>query len=319
MAFDPAKHPIAELRRRFVDAGEPVSGRLLEKLHRDPRSGVRALADSLDRRRRAEREERLRLDAMLNFERVLWRSGVRHLAGVDEAGVGPLAGPVVAAAVVFHPGEVAIAGVDDSKRLDEATREAVAAEIHRHAAGVGVGVAEVAEIDELNVYHAALLAMRRAVEALPMRPEHLLVDAREIPGLDVPQNPFDKGDGIDFSIAAASIVAKTHRDRLMVELDARHPGYGFARHKGYGTAEHREAIRRRGPSPVHRRSFGVLAELCGDASPAFYRLERRLEELRHHRDGLTHFEAELDDARDQLAEREHRKLRLLLGRRWKTL
>src|SRR5690606_15705237 len=123
----------------------------------------------------------------------------------------------------------------------------------------------------LNVYHAALLAMRRAVEALPMRPDHLLVDARTIPDLDLPQNAFHKGDGIDYSIAAASIIAKTHRDELMEKLDAQYPGYGFARHKGYATADHQAAVRRLGPSPIHRRSFTFLRELRGEYSEHFYR------------------------------------------------
>ncbi|HSL82653.1 MAG TPA: ribonuclease HII, partial [Thermoanaerobaculia bacterium] len=225
---------VEELRRRFVQGGEPVSGQLLNRLRRDRRHGVRQIHDLLRRRLEREREERLRLNAMLNFERVLWKSGVTRIAGVDEAGVGPLAGPVVAAAVVFPPG-AELAGVDDSKLLSPERREELAEEIRSRAA-VAVGLAEVGEIDRLNVYHAALLAMRRAVEALPEPPEHLLVDAREVPEVPCPQNRFDKGDGINFSIAAASIVAKTHRDRLMAELDRRHPEYGFARHKGYGTA-----------------------------------------------------------------------------------
>ncbi|HUF78861.1 MAG TPA: ribonuclease HII, partial [Thermoanaerobaculia bacterium] len=234
MPTDPSRLSIEELRRRFVQDGEAASGQFLNRLRRDRRRAARQLHDLLRRRQERERAERLRLDSMLNFERVLWRSGLSRIAGVDEVGIGPLAGPVVAAAVVFPPG-VEIAGVDDSKRLDPERREALAAEIRSSGAAIGIGVAEVAEIDRLNVFHAGCLAMRRAVEALPEPPQHLLVDARELPELAIPQNRFDKGDGIDFSIAAASIVAKTHRDRLMVGLARRHPEYGFARHKGYGT------------------------------------------------------------------------------------
>ena len=160
--------------------------------------------------------------------------------------MGPLAGPVVAAAVMFPP-ETDIAGVDDSKRLDPATRAALALEIRAQASGLGVGMASVEEIDGLNIYHAGLLAMRRAVEALPRPPQHVLVDARTVPGIEVPQNTFNKGDGINFTIAAASIIAKTERDRMMEALDHEYPGYGFATHKGYGTPEHRDALLRARP------------------------------------------------------------------------
>lgn len=317
MALDPTRLSIHEIRERCLRADEPVTPHLLRKLQRDPRQGVRQLYETLRRRHEREREERLRLDAMLNFERVLWKSGVRHVAGVDEAGTGPMAGPVVAAAVVFAPG-TEIPGVDDSKRLDPERREELAAAIRRRAAGVGVGLAEVEEIDRLNVYHAALLAMRRAIEALPMKPEHVLVDARTIPGIDAPQNPFQKGDGIDFSIAAASIIAKTHRDTLMDELDGRHPGYGLARHKGYCTAEHQRAVRELGPSPVHRRSFTFLRELRGEYAELFYELKQQLDAARSS-EALTAFEAELAARREALGEDENRKLRLTLARRWKTL
>ncbi|MGD2116260.1 MAG: ribonuclease HII, partial [Acidobacteriota bacterium] len=181
-----------------------------------------------------------------------------------------------------------------------------------------IGVAEVAEIDRLNVYHAALLAMRRAVEGLSPPPEHLLLDARELEGLDIPQNRFDKGDGIDFSIAAASILAKTHRDRLMIELDRRHPEYGFARHKGYGTPEHQEAIRRHGPCAIHRRSFAVLDELRGALSEPFYDLRERLDRVGTAAD-LAALEDEVEERRESLSPDEHRKLRSLLRRRWKRV
>ena len=207
---------------------------------------MRHLYAALKKRFERERDERLRLDAMRHFEQLLWKSGVRDIAGVDEVGVGPLAGPVVAAAVMFPPG-TDIAGVDDSKRLDAGTRARLAMEIRAKASGIGVGMASVEEIDRLNIYHAALLAMRRAVEALPRRPQHVLVDARTVPGVEIPQNPFNKGDGINFTIAAASIIAKTERDRMMEALDRDYPGYGFASHKGYGTPEHREALLRSVP------------------------------------------------------------------------
>jgi ribonuclease HII len=317
MPFDPANLSITELRRRFVTAGEPATAHVLRKLQRDPRRGVRQVYEVLKKKHERHKESRLHLDALLHFERLLWSSGIRHLAGVDEAGVGPLAGPVVAAAVVFPPG-TEIADIDDSKRLDPETRQQLAVRIRATATGVGIGVASVAEIDSLNVYRAALLAMRRSVQDLPVRPQHVLVDARTIPDLDVPQNQFSKGDGINFSIAAASIIAKTHRDALMEELHRTFPTYGFAGHKGYATAEHQEAIRRHGPCACHRRSYAFIGELCGELSAEFYALQAELGETDGRRE-LRRFEARLDDFRERLTEYEHRKLRLALTRRWKGL
>ena len=316
MRFDPATMSLDQIRSFLAAQGAAVTPQMLRKLQRDPRRGVRALYASARRRAEEERQRRLRLDALLNFERVLWRSGVRWIAGVDEVGVGPLAGPVVAAAVVFAP-DVDIDGIDDSKKLEREVRECLAAQIRQRAVGVGIGIAEVEEIDRINVYHAALLAMRRAVEALPMVPEHLLVDARQVPGLPMPQNRFDKGDGLDYSIAAASIVAKVHRDRLMEELDSLYPQYGFARHKGYATAEHQQAVRRHGPCPAHRQSYAYIQELCGEASPVFYELQARI--WTADRGALAEAEAALAAHREELPEVEHRKLRLAISRRWEVV
>ncbi len=317
MAFDPGRMSLPELREWVSARGGGISPQALKKLARDPRRGVRQLYETLRRRAEEERQRRLHLDALLNFERVLWRTGVRWIAGVDEVGVGPLAGPVVAAAVVFPPG-TEIEGVDDSKRLDAPTRERLAVEIRAYAEGIGIGRAEVEEIDAINIYQAALLAMRRAIEALPMVPQHVLVDAREVPGLAMPQNQFAKGDGINFSIAAASIIAKTHRDGLMAELDTAYPLYGFARHKGYGTAEHQQAIRRHGPCPVHRQSYAFLHELCGELSAAFYALQQRIAAAL---DGtaLEELTRELRGHRDTLSEVERKKLEAALDRRWQAL
>jgi len=205
--------------------------------------------------RRARRQTR-RLSRLLARERELWGGGMRHVAGIDEAGVGPLAGPVVAAAVIFPPGR-GIRGVDDSKRLTAAQRESLAGTIRAAATAFAVVRVEPAEIDRLNIYHATLAAMRRAVEALAVRPEHLLVDGRVIPAIDVPQERWVKGDARCHAIAAASILAKTARDEWMVGYEADFPGYGFASHKGYPTPAHRSAIVRLGPSPIHRRSFAL--------------------------------------------------------------
>jgi ribonuclease HII len=308
---------IEEIRQRYLDKAEPVSAQILGRLQRDSRQGVRSLYAMLKKRYERQRDERVRLDAMRHFERLLWKSGVCDIAGVDEVGVGPLAGPVVAAAVMFAP-ETEIEGVDDSKRLAPETRAVLAQEIRAKASGIGLGVASVEEIDHLNIYHAALLAMRRAVEALPRRPQHVLVDARTVPGIDVPQNSFNKGDGINFSIAAASIIAKTARDAMMEALDHDYPGYGFASHKGYGTSEHREALLRLGPSAVHRMSFPVMHELRGEYSALFYVLKDQLE-LARTRAALNELEAALRAQAEDLAERECKKLRLLVARRWKLI
>jgi ribonuclease HII len=289
----------------------------LSKLKRDPRHGVQLIYAALKKRYERDSAERTRLDAMLNFERVLWRAGVQHVAGVDEVGMGPLAGPVIAAAVVFPP-HTELQGIDDSKKLDADQRVDAERRIRAAASGIAIGRAEVAEIDTLNIYHAGLLAMRRAVEALPMRPQHVLVDARSIPGVDVPQNCFDKGDGLDFSIAAASIVAKVYRDRLMDELAREHPEYGFERHKGYCTPEHQDAIRRLGPCAIHRRSFTFIRELRGEYSTLFYDLQRRLNAAAAAAE-LEAIEQEVGAQRGALADHEQRKLRLVLSRRWRTL
>jgi ribonuclease HII len=176
------------------------------------------------------------------------------VAGVDEVGRGALCGPVVAGAVVLGDG-FDPAGLDDSKRLTRRQREALDERIRAHARGFAVGFAEPAEIDRVNILKATLLAMRRAVLALPERPDLLLVDALTVPGLDVEQRAIVKGDALSVSIAAASIVAKVARDALMRDLDREHPGYELARNMGYGSEEHREALRRMGPSTIHRRSF----------------------------------------------------------------
>lgn len=317
MALETKQLSLQAIRERFLDDATPVSPHTLNALKRDARSGARQIYVALKKRYTREREERLRLDGMLNFERVLWKSGIRHIAGVDEVGVGPLAGPVVAAAVMFPPG-TEVPGVDDSKRLDPAQRAALAEKIHACASAIGIGMADVAEIDQLNVYHAGLLAMRRAVEALPVAPQHVLVDARTIPGVPMPQNPFTKGDGINFSIAAASIIAKTHRDRLMVDMDSLYPEYGFARHKGYGTAVHQDAIRRYGPCPIHRMSYPFLRELSGEYSPRFYALREELAAARS-AGSMRQVEQRLQEESAQFSDREYRKLRLVLTRRWKVV
>lgn len=308
---------IEEIRERYARGEEPVTAQALMKLKRDPRHGVRQLYEALKKRYERDCSERTRLDAMLNFERVLWRAGVVRIAGVDEVGMGPLAGPVIAAAVVFPP-HTELPGIDDSKKLDGPEREAAEQRIRATAAAIGIGRAEVEDIDTLNIYHAGLLAMRRAIEALPEPPQHVLVDARSIPGVSVPQNCFNKGDGLNFSIAAASIIAKTHRDRLMDELARSYPEYGFERHKGYSTPEHQEAIRRHGPCAIHRQSFTFIRELTGEYSAQFYELKERVYRAAAPAELEAAGEA-VAAAAAALAEHEQRKLKLVLSRRWKAI
>jgi len=202
-----------------------------------------------------------------HLETLLWRVGIRHVAGVDEVGMGPLAGPVVAAAVVLPP-ETAIDRVADSKVLRPAVREQLATEIRRRALAIGIGLVEPDEIDRINIYQAGLAACRRAIEALGLVPGFVLVDGREIPDLPMPQSAYPKGDSFVCSIAAASIVAKVYRDALMRDLDVRYPEYGFAHHMGYSTREHFAAIRTYGPSPIHRLSFAPVRAVAGAGAPA---------------------------------------------------
>jgi ribonuclease HII len=194
----------------------------------------------------------------LRYERRLWKEGIEAVAGVDEAGVGPMAGPVVAAAVVFSP-ETFIKGVHDSKQLTHEQREELFTPIRERAIAVGIGTASVLEIDRLNIYWATMQASKRALAALGLSPSHVLVDGRLIPGLELPQTRIVGGDRKSFCIAAASIIAKVTRDRMMVAYDEQYPGYGFAQHKGYCTNDHMEQLRELGPSPIHRRSFWPVA------------------------------------------------------------
>jgi ribonuclease HII len=201
-------------------------------------------------------------------ERALIAQGRLFVAGVDEVGRGPLAGPVGVGAVILDPDDLP-KGLNDSKVLTAARREELAQAIYAKAIAVALAFASVEEIDRLNIRGATLLAMRRAVAALSVRPDYALIDGRDTPpGLLCPAHPIIGGDGLSLSIAAASIVAKVARDALMARLDAVHPGYGFARHAGYATREHTAALTRLGPCPLHRRSFKPIALFDNDSAPA---------------------------------------------------
>lgn len=182
-----------------------------------------------------------------------------RVAGVDEAGRGPLAGPVIAAAVILDP-EHPVDGLRDSKCLSPARRERLYDAITQHALAWAVGRAEAAEIDRINILQATLLAMRRAVDALEPRAEYVVVDGNRCPELDCPAQAIVRGDSRVAAISAASIIAKVTRDREMIELDARYPGYGLAQHKGYPSRAHREALEKLGPTPEHRRSYAPVRQ-----------------------------------------------------------
>ena len=193
------------------------------------------------------------------FERAARLCGYRRIAGIDEAGRGPLAGPVVAATVVL-PVRCRLSGIDDSKQLSEGERARLYAAILEHAVGMGVGSADVGEIDRLNILEATKLAMRRAIDQLAPPPDYLLIDAVTLPGIGIPQRPIIKGDSLSLSIAAASIIAKVTRDRLMAEYHDMFPEYDFLSHKGYGTREHLQRLARHGPCSIHRRTFTPVHE-----------------------------------------------------------
>jgi ribonuclease HII len=196
---------------------------------------------------------------LLSFERQALKNGYQLVAGIDEAGRGPLAGPVVAAAVIL-PAGLLIKGINDSKKLSPDTRERLFNVIMSQALSVGIGMGSPELIDRINILQATRHAMLTAVSQLSPQPDYLLIDGISAINSPIPQKTIKKGDSLSLSIAAASIIAKVTRDRLMRELDALHPGYGFSGHKGYGSALHMEAIRRLGPSPVHRLSFGGVKE-----------------------------------------------------------
>lgn len=249
---------VAEVRVRFADR-EPTRAEW-DALQADARAGVRAVVDRIQNERKREASESRRLFERTKYEREHWSEGRTLVAGCDEAGMSPLAGPVVAAAVILRPDDK-IRYVNDSKQLSPEQRDALAVEIKARAVAWAVGIVSHTEIDQLNIFRAGLLAMRRALEGLDPQPQHVLLDARRVPEFQVPQTPIIKGDALSLTIGAASIIAKTTRDRIMVELDAKYPGYGLAAHKGYPVAAHVEALRRLGVTEVHRRTFAPVREV----------------------------------------------------------
>lgn len=251
-----AEMTIAEVQAWLADKYGQLSAGDLASLRQDTRKGVRQLAARHALQKAREQAEQERLAKMWRLEEQAWAEGCELVVGIDEAGCGPLAGPVVAAAVVFA-GAKPILGLNDSKQVSEMKREQLFVEIQNKAVAVGVGIVNNHEIDRLNILRAAKLAMRQAVQELPLVPNLALVDGNQarLPDLRFPCRAILDGDALSCSIAAASIIAKVTRDRLMVELDTVYPGYGFGQHKGYPSREHYAALHALGPSPVHRQTF----------------------------------------------------------------
>lgn len=247
--------PLSELTPLVAGLDVEELPGIIRMLEADGRRGCQNLARRARRRLRRRQREKEAFAERFQLEETLWNRGFSAVAGVDEAGRGPLAGPVVAAAVVLDPG-VFIPGLDDSKALSPERREYLCRRICRKARTAAVGWAAADDIDRYNIHRASLKAMGAAVGRLRLGADFLLVDGRfSIPSIDIKQKAVVKGDQRSNSIAAASILAKVVRDRWMAVLDRRYPGYGFRRNRGYPTEDHREAIKRLGPSPEHRRSF----------------------------------------------------------------
>ncbi len=224
----------------------------ISQYREDERSGVMKLVETAKKRLSDFEKEKERTYEMQKYERMY--ENCRYICGIDEVGRGPLAGPVVAAAVIL-PKDVDIYYLNDSKQLSEKKRESLYDEIMEKAIAVGIGFADEKCIDEINILQADYVAMRIALSQLSVTPDVLLNDAVIIPEVDIKQEKIIKGDAKSVSIAAASIIAKVTRDRYMVEMDEKYPGYGFAKNKGYGSAAHIEAIKTNGPCEIHRRSF----------------------------------------------------------------
>ena len=247
---------IGKIKELLADGS--LSEAEFQALEQDPRAGVQALLQRELRARKAQDKAVSRVEEMLESERRLWARGVQLIAGVDEVGVGPLAGPVLAAAVIL-PVNARILGVDDSKKLSHSKRESLAIQIREQAIAFAFGHCEPEEIDHHNIYQASRLAMFKAVSNLRKKPQHLLVDARTVPKTTIGQTNLINGDARSHSIAAASILAKVQRDMLMEKYAIRYPGYGFEKHRGYGTVAHIDALESLGPTPIHRKSFAPVA------------------------------------------------------------
>nr|WP_274237134.1 ribonuclease HII [Allobacillus halotolerans] len=234
-----------------------VSEEWLIHIKNDERVGVQKLLEQFEKKQMKEQALKEAFFEMMQYENKLKSEGVQLIAGIDEVGRGPIAGPVVAAAVIL-PEDFYLPGLTDSKKLSEKKRESFFELITDQAIAVGLGIVSPTEIDLMNIHQASLEAMKRAVHDLLIQPEHLLIDAMKLPEVDYEQTSIIKGDAKSISIAAASVVAKVTRDRMMKDIACDYPGYGFEKHMGYGTKEHLEALKTLGSTPYHRKSFAPV-------------------------------------------------------------
>lgn len=252
---------IKEVKERLAMIDE-LDHPLFEELILDGRAGVQAAISKRKRELQKQVDEDLRLEKMLAYEKELYAQGIDLIAGVDEVGRGPLAGPVVAAAVIL-PKACKIPGLNDSKKIPKSKHKAIYEAVLQNAIAIGIGVKDNQVIDQVNIYEATKLAMMEAIGQLEPQPQHLLIDAMKL-DLPISQTSIIKGDANSLSIAAASIVAKVTRDQMMEEFDCEYPGYDFTQNAGYGTANHLAGLHKLGVTPIHRRSFEPVKSMCED-------------------------------------------------------
>lgn len=252
---------IKEVKERLATIDD-LDHPLFEELILDGRAGVQAAISKRKRELQKQVDEDLRLEKMLAYEKELYTQGIHLIAGVDEVGRGPLAGPVVAAAVIL-PENCKIPGLNDSKKIPKSKHHAIYQAVLDQALSVGIGIKDNQVIDQVNIYEATKLAMMEAIGQLEPQPQHLLIDAMKL-DLPISQTSIIKGDANSLSIAAASIVAKVTRDQMMEEFDRKYPGYDFAQNAGYGTAKHLAGLDQLGVTPIHRRSFEPVKSMCED-------------------------------------------------------
>ncbi len=252
---------IKEVKERLAMIDE-LDHPLFEELILDGRAGVQAAISKRKHELQKRVDEDLRLEKMLAYENELYAQGIDLIAGVDEVGRGPLAGPVVAAAVIL-PKACKIPGLNDSKKIPKSKHKEIYEDVLQNAIAIGIGVKDNQVIDQVNIYEATKLAMMEAIGQLEPQPQHLLIDAMKL-DLPIPQTSIIKGDANSLSIAAASIVAKVTRDQMMEKFDREYPGYDFAQNAGYGTAKHLAGLDKLGVTPIHRRSFEPIKSMCED-------------------------------------------------------
>ena len=252
---------IKEIKEQLADI-QQLDAPLLAELEQDSRSGVIQAIAKRKREIKKRLDEDERLEGMLTYEKECYARGIELIAGVDEVGRGPLAGPVVAAAVIL-PIACKIPGLNDSKKIPKSKHKEIYEAVLQNAIAIGIGVKDNQVIDQVNIYEATKLAMMEAIGQLEPQPQHLLIDAMKL-DLPIPQTSIIKGDANSLSIAAASIVAKVTRDQMMEEFDLEYPGYDFAQNAGYGTANHLAGLHKLGVTPIHRRSFEPVKSMCED-------------------------------------------------------